>query len=99
MAELYIQKRQAGDVKILDLYGNITIGVGGKELSSAIRNSVMEGNSKILLNLAKVRYVDSSGLGNLISGFNTVRRDGGQLKLLNLTQSVRDIMVINVSSG
>ena len=94
MSELKIKERQAGPVTILDLSGNITIGSGGKSLNNAINGLVEEGKDKILLNLARVVYVDSCGLGNMISGYNKVRGKGGQIKLLNLTDGVRDVMTI-----
>ena len=94
MDGLNIKERQAGDVTILDLAGNITIGTGGKELDGAVKTLMQEGKRKILLNLANVIYVDSSGLGHLISSYNVARVEGGQLKLLNLTKRVEDLMVI-----
>ena len=94
MVRLNIEERQAGDVTILDLAGNITLGSGGRELDGLVRDLVREGRSKILLNLADVIYVDSSGLGHLISSYNAARIGGGQLKLLNLTKRVRDLLVI-----
>lgn len=94
MAELNISERQAGDVTILDLNGKITIGEGSVALRSAIRRLLGEGKSKILLNLGEVGYIDSSGIGELVSSFTTVNRENGQLKLLNLTQKVQDLLAI-----
>jgi anti-sigma B factor antagonist len=94
MAELNIKERQAGDVTILDLEGKITIGEGSVSLRSAIRRLMEEGKKKILLNLAGVGYVDSSGIGELVSSFTTINREGGQLKLLNLTQKIQDLLAI-----
>ncbi len=94
MAELNIKERQAGDVTILDMDGKITIGEGSVALRNAIRKLAEEGKKKILLNLGKVGYVDSSGIGELVSSFTTVSRDGGQLKLLNLTQKIQDLLAI-----
>ena len=94
MAELNISERQAGDVAILDLNGKITIGEGSVALRSAIRRLLGEGKSKILLNLGQVGYIDSSGIGELVSSFTTVNRENGQLKLLNLTQKVQDLLAI-----
>jgi len=96
MAELNIQKRQAGDVAILDLSGEVRIGDSATALRGAIRELVAEGNQnpKILLNLGGVRYIDSSGIGELIANYTTVGRSGGQLKLLNLTEKVQDLLVI-----
>lgn len=94
MAELNIRERQAGDVTILDLEGKITIGEGSVSLRGAIRRLIEEGKKKILLNLGGVGYVDSSGIGELVSSFTTIQREGGQLKLLNLTQKIQDLLAI-----
>ncbi len=94
MAELNIRERQAGDVTILDLDGKITIGEGSVSLRGAIRRLVEEGKKKILLNLAGVGYVDSSGIGELVSSFTTISSKEGQLKLLNLTQKIQDLLTI-----
>jgi anti-sigma B factor antagonist len=94
MAELNIRERQAGDVTVLDLEGKITIGEGSISVRSAIRRLLEEGKRKILLNLAGVGYVDSSGIGELVSSYTTINREGGQLKLLNLTQKIQDLLAI-----
>lgn len=94
MTELLIKQRQVGEVTILDLRGDITIGAGGKALRRAINELVAEGKDAILLNLAHVVYVDSCGLGNMISGYHKVTGRGGRIKLLNLTERVRDLMTI-----
>jgi anti-sigma B factor antagonist len=94
MAELNISERQAGDVTILDLSGKITIGEGSVALRSAIRRLLGEGKNKILLNLGGVGYIDSSGIGELVSSFTAVNKEGGQLKLLNLTQKIQDLLAI-----
>jgi len=94
MAELKIKQRQAGDVSILDLDGEVRIGDSATALRGAIRELVAGGNQKILLNLGGVRYIDSSGIGELIANYTTVGRTGGQLKLLNLTDKVQDLLVI-----
>ncbi len=94
MAEVDIKERQAGDVTILDLNGKITIGEGSVAVRSAIRRLLEEGKKKILLNLAGVSYVDSSGIGELVSSYSTINREGGQLKLLNLTQKIQDLLAI-----
>jgi anti-sigma B factor antagonist len=94
MAQLEIQERQAGDVTILDMDGKITIGEGSTALRSAIRRLAQEGKKKILLNLEKVGYMDSTGLGELIASYTTVSRDGGQLKLLQLSGKLQDLLVI-----
>ncbi|MBA3323093.1 MAG: STAS domain-containing protein [Pyrinomonadaceae bacterium] len=94
MAELNVAERQAGDVTVLDLSGKITIGEGSVALRSAIRRLIEEGKKKILLNLGSVSYVDSSGIGELVSSFTTLNREAGQLKLLNLTQKIQDLLAI-----
>ena len=94
MAQLNINKRQAGDVAILDLNGEVRIGDSATALRGAIRDLVAADNKKILLNLAGVRYIDSSGIGELIANYTTVGRGSGQLKLLSLTDKVQDLLVI-----
>jgi anti-sigma B factor antagonist len=94
MAELNITERQAGDVTILDLSGKVTIGEGSVALRGAIRRLLGEGKNKILLNLGGVGYVDSSGIGELVSSFTAVNKEGGTLKLLNLTQKIQDLLAI-----
>ena len=95
MAELNINERQAGDVTVLDLSGKITIGEGSVALRAAIRRLLEEGKKRILLNLAGVSYVDSSGIGELVSSYTAIgKEEGGQLKLLNLTQKIRDLLTI-----
>jgi anti-sigma B factor antagonist len=94
MAELNIRERQAGDVTVLDMDGRITIGEGSVALRSAVRRLLEEVKHKILLNLAGVGYIDSSGIGELVSSYNTINKDGGQLKLLSLTQKLQDLLTI-----
>jgi anti-sigma B factor antagonist len=94
MAELELRERQAGDVTILDLSGAVRIGEGSIALRDAIRDLAGEGKKKLLLNLAGVNYVDSSGIGELIANYTTVSRQGGQLKLLNLTDRIQNLLVI-----
>lgn len=94
MAELNIRERQAGDVTVLDMDGRITIGEGSVGLRSAVRRLLEEGKKKILLNLAGVGYIDSSGIGELVSSYTAINKEGGQLKLLSLTQKLRDLLTI-----
>ncbi|CAN5764327.1 STAS domain-containing protein [soil metagenome] len=94
MAELNISERQAGDITILDLSGKITIGEGSVALRGTIRRLLGEGRNKILLNLGSVGYIDSSGIGELVSSFTAVNKENGQLKLLNLTQKIQDLLAI-----
>jgi len=94
MADINISERQAGDVTILDLDGKVTIGEGSVALRNAIRRLLGEGKNKILLNLGGVGYIDSSGIGELVSSFTAVNKEGGVLKLLNLTQKIQDLLAI-----
>ena len=94
MAELNISERQAGDVAVLDLSGKITIGDGSVALRTAIRRLLEERKGKILLNLAGVGYIDSSGIGELVSSYTVINDAEGQLKLLNLTQKLQDLLAI-----
>jgi len=94
MAELDVKERQAGDVTILDLSGEVRMGDGSIALRDAIRKLADSGKTKLLLNLAGVKYVDSSGIGELIANYTTVTRQGGQLKLLNLTDKIQNLLVI-----
>lgn len=94
MSDINISERQAGDVTILDLEGKVTIGEGSVALRSAIRRLLGEGKKKILLNLGSVGYIDSSGIGELVSSFTAVNKEGGSLKLLNLTQKIQDLLAI-----
>jgi anti-sigma B factor antagonist len=94
MAELEVTERQAGDVTVLDMSGAVRMGEGSIELRNAIRGLVDGGKNKILLNLRNVKNIDSSGIGELIANYTTVSRDGGQLKLLNLTEKIQNLLVI-----
>ena len=94
MAELQVRERQAGDVTVLDLDGEVRMGGGAVSLRNAIRGLVEQGKTKILLNLGGVKAIDSSGIGELIANYTTVSRDGGQLKLLNLTEKIQNLLVI-----
>ena len=86
--------RQVDGITIVDLSGRITLGEGSVVLRDTIRDVVAQGNKKILLNLGDVTYIDSSGIGELVSGFTSVRNQGGELKLLNLTKKVHDLLQI-----
>src|SRR5262249_37140803 len=87
-------KRQMDGVTILDLSGRITLGEGSVVLRDTIRDLINGGDKKILLNLGDVTYIDSSGIGELVSAYTTVRNQGGDLKLLNLTKKVHDLLQI-----
>ena len=86
--------RLVGGVTIVDLSGRIVLGEGSAGLRDLLRDLVSEGNKKILLNLRNVNYIDSSGLGELVSAFTSMRSQGGELKLLNLTKRVRALLQI-----
>jgi len=89
---LTIESRDVGKVTILDMRGRITLGDEIEDLRNAVRNLVAKGQKKIILNLAGVDYIDSSGVGELVGCFTTVRNAGGELKLLNLSQKVHDVL-------
>ena len=86
--------RQVGDVTVIDVAGRITLGEGSSVLRDALRDLVSKNQKKILLNLGDVSYIDSSGIGELVSGFTTVTNGGGALKLLNLNKRVKDLLQI-----
>lgn len=86
--------RQVGDVTVIDAAGRITLGEGASSLRETIRQAVGNGQKKILLNLGEVNYIDSSGIGELVSAFTTVTNQGGQLKLLNLNKRIQDLLQI-----
>jgi anti-sigma B factor antagonist len=86
--------RQVNGITIVDLSGRITLGEGSVILRDTVRDLLGKGNKKILLNLGEVSYIDSSGIGELVSAYTTVRNQGGELKLLNLTKKVHDLLQI-----
>ena len=86
--------RQVGDVTVVDASGKITLGEGSSTFRDIIRDMMARGNKKLLINLAEVNYIDSSGIGEMVSGFTSVTNQGGQLKLLNLTKRVQDLLQI-----
>jgi anti-sigma B factor antagonist len=86
--------RQVNGVTILDCSGRITLGEGSVILRDAVRDLLAKGNKKILLNLGDVTYIESSGIGEMVSAYTTVRNQGGELKLLNLTKKVHDLLQI-----
>lgn len=94
MINLYINERRLGDVIVLDLKGRVRIGGGTVALHKSIRCLVEEGKTQILLNLAGVTHIDSSGLGELISSHVTLNNKGGAMKLVHLTERLRDLMTI-----
>ena len=86
--------RQVEGVSVVDMSGRITLGEGSVVLRDTIRDLIGKGNKKILLNLGDVTYIDSSGIGELVSAFIAVRREGGDVKLLNLTKKVDQVLQI-----
>ena len=91
---MQIQERMSGDVVILDLKGKITLGEGDELLKDKVNSLVNQGHKKIVLNLADVPYIDSAGLGEVVRTYTTVSRQGGSLKLLNLTKRITDLLSI-----
>jgi anti-sigma B factor antagonist len=91
---LFLTQREVGPVTIVDLSGKISLGEGSALLRKTIRDLLNAGQLKILLNLGDVNYIDSSGIGELVSGFTAVRSRNGELKLLNLTKKVHDLLQI-----
>jgi anti-sigma B factor antagonist len=89
-----VTSREIGDVTVLDLDGRITFGEGGAALRDAIREKLSNGKSKILINLAGTNYMDTSGLGELVRGYRAVKGQGGELKLLNLSKKVTELLQI-----
>jgi anti-sigma B factor antagonist len=89
-----LNTRQVGQVSVMDVAGRITLGEGSSALRDLLREMVGKGQKKILLNLGEVSYIDSSGIGELVSGFTTVTNSGGELKLLNLNKRVKDLLQI-----
>ncbi|MCW5963188.1 MAG: STAS domain-containing protein [Bryobacterales bacterium] len=89
-----VTTRQVGDVSVLDVAGRITLGEGSSTLRESLRAVTVVRDAKILLNLEEVTYIDSSGIGELVSGFTNLHEMGGQLKLLKLTKRVRDLLQI-----
>ncbi len=86
--------RQVGDVTVIDAAGRITLGEGASAFRELIRDLSTKGDKKLLLNLSEVSYIDSSGIGELVSGFTTVTNHGGSLKLVGLSKRVKDLLQI-----
>jgi anti-sigma B factor antagonist len=91
---MQIEERAVGDVVVLDLKGRVTLGDGDELLKDKVNSLVNRGFRKIVLNLAEVPYVDSAGLGEIVRTYTTVSRQGGSLKLLNLTKRISDLLSI-----
>lgn len=94
MSSLKSNTRQSNGVAIVDLSGRITLGEGSVVLRELVRDLLGKGDKNILLNLADVTYIDSSGIGELVSAYTAVKNQGGELKLLKLTKKVHDLLQI-----
>jgi anti-sigma B factor antagonist len=91
---MQIDERTIGDVLVLDVKGRITLGEGDELLKDKVNSLLNQGYKKIVLNLAEVPYIDSAGLGEIVRTYTTVSRQGGNLKLLNLTKRITDLLAI-----
>jgi anti-sigma B factor antagonist len=91
---LNLTTRHVGDVSVVDIAGKITLGDGSSALRTHVRDLLQGGHKKILLNVRDVTYIDSSGIGELVSGYTTVTNQGGSLKLLGLTHRIKDLLQI-----
>ena len=89
-----LNTRQVGDVTVVDVVGRVTLGEGSSALRDTLRDLVSKGARKILLNLGDVSYMDDTGIGELVAGFTMVTNLGGALKLLNLTNRLKDLLQI-----
>jgi anti-sigma B factor antagonist len=89
-----IETRTIGDIRILDCSGKITLGEGTMAVRNTVRDILKNNGKKIILNLADVNYIDSSGIGELVSTYTTVTNNGGQLVLLNLTKKIQELLAI-----
>ncbi len=86
--------REVSGITVVDLSGRITLGEGSAMLRQMVRDLLGKGQRKVLFNLGDINYIDSSGIGELVSGFTTIRNQGGELKLLHLTKKVHDLLQI-----
>jgi anti-sigma B factor antagonist len=91
---MQISERAVGEVMVVDLKGKITLGEGDEMLKDKVNSLINQGYRKIVLNLAEVPYLDSAGLGEVVRAYTTVSRQGGSLKLLNLTKRITDLLSI-----
>ena len=89
-----IKERVVNGVSVLDLSGKIVLGEGDGQVRDRIKDLLADGQKRILLNLGEVNYIDSAGLGALISSYTTTKRQGGNLKLVNLTKRIQDLLAI-----
>jgi anti-sigma B factor antagonist len=91
---MQIDERVVGDVTVLDLKGKLTLGEGDQQLRDKVSTMILEGHKKLLFNLEAVPYIDSAGLGEIVKTYTTVKRQGGSLKLVNLTKRIEDLLLI-----
>ena len=91
---MQIEERVVNDVTILDLKGKMTLGEGDELLKDKINSMIQQGHKKLVLNLEAVPYIDSAGLGEIVRTYTTISRQGGSLKLLNLTKRITDLLSI-----
>src|SRR5438132_6957258 len=91
---MQIEERSAGEVTVLDLKGKMTLGEGDELLKDKINSLIQQERKQLLLNLEGVPYIDSAGLGEIVRTYTTVSRQGGKLKLLNLTKRIQDLLSI-----
>ncbi len=91
---MQIEERVVNDVTVLDLKGKMTLGEGDELLKDKINSLIQQGHRKLVLNLEAVPYIDSAGLGEIVRTYTTVSRQGGKLKLLNLTKRIQDLLAI-----
>jgi anti-sigma B factor antagonist len=96
---MQIDERTVGNVKVLDVTGQITMGQGNTAFKDKIHSMVNQGHKQILVNLGGVSYVDSAGLGELVAAFTTVSRNGGTMKLVNMTKKMNDLLTITKLSN
>jgi anti-sigma B factor antagonist len=92
---MYIEQRTVGDVVVLSIIGDIAMnGTGASQVADKVRSVLQEGHDRLVLDLGRVRYVDSAGLGELVQAFSAVRNRGGAMKLLNVTKRLNDLLVV-----
>lgn len=89
-----VSERAVGKVIILDVSGNVTLSDGAEQVRDKVRSILQQGNKFVLVNLAKVAYMDSAGLGELVQAYSTVAKQGGKLKLVSPTKRLKDLLVI-----
>ena len=92
---MHIEQRTVGDVVVLSIIGDIAMnGTGASQVADKVRSVLQEGHDRLVLDLGRVRYVDSAGLGELVQAFSAVRNRGGAMKLLNVTKRLNDLLVV-----